>query len=247
MRTVTLEGLVTGSLRLLGVYAPGEAPNPLEVTQGGLVLNDLIDDWATQGLTIPTTTRETFPLVIGQQDYTIGVGGNFNTVRPQSIDAIAVVYNIGLATEYEIPLDELTYDAYIGISVKLLQSTFPTQFYYEPTYSASVGTIFMWPIPNQATVVAVYAGRILAQFDEANPTTAVILPPAYARALRYNLALDLLPEYPRPDDSAVARIERIAKESLGNLKRQNEPVSVLDSGGDFGGSVWSLGRFLSGP
>jgi hypothetical protein len=305
MRTVTPTSLVSGSLLLLGVYAPGETPNATEIANGVEVANDLIDDWATQGLTIPSTVREVFTLTAGQQTYSIGSGGDFDTVRPQSIDAASILINpadvqtltsitrsgstatatlaghgyssganitISGAVEtdyngtfiitvtssstftytvsgtpttpatgtitaqdaygsaFEMFCGILNYQQYISIPIKGLPNNWPTALFYNATFASGLGTIYLYPMPNRASRLVLYSGRILAQLDAAALTADIILPPAATRALKYNLALELLPQYPRPDDSATARIERNAAQSLANFKRSNDDPVVLSSG-----------------
>jgi len=306
MRTVTADGLVRSALRTLGVYAAGEDPEDDEITDSIESCNEMIDAWATNNLTIPSSVREQFNLVAQQQNYTIGSGGNFNTERPLSIDAASIVINsapilavssitrvsttatvtttaphgyatgkqiaiagavqtayngtktitvtgnstftftvagspttpatgtitaqdaIGMAQE--LPMGLLTYDGYIAIPIKGLTNPFPSRLYYSATTPGSVGNIFVWPMPTAVYPIVLYFSRPLTQFDPDTPDAEVILAPGYAKALHWNLALELLPEYPRPDDSAVARIERNAQTSLADIKRQNQQISVLSCG-----------------
>lgn len=56
-------------------------------------LNNLISSWSAMPLTFPFISREVFPIVANQSTYTIGPGGDFDTVRPQSITGAALLLN----------------------------------------------------------------------------------------------------------------------------------------------------------
>ncbi len=315
MRTTTGALLVTAALRKIGAYAPGETPSPTEITNGVSAANDLIDDWATQDLTVSYKVRELFDLVVGQQTYSIGAGGDFDTVRPQAIDAAAILINpasvlsvasitrasttatvtlpghgyqsganikiaganqsayngtviitvtsssvftytvsgspttpatgtitaqdaIGIANEQFMAC--LTYQAYINIVVKGLLSTFPMGLWYNLTYANEHGTIYTWPMPSQFYQLVLYSGRILSQVDE---DTSIILPPAAARALLYNIAVELIPEYGR-DESQMATVIAKARESLANFKRSNFTLEVLSTG-ELGAAFGHGGSYIS--
>lgn len=306
MRTVTATSLVTGAYRLLGVVGQGETVGTDLLTEGVTSLNDLIDDWSTQALTIPCTTREAFTLTIGQQTYTIGDGGDLDTERPLSIDAASILINpasvlsvtsitrsgttatvtitahgystgqnitIAGATQtayngtfiitvltantftyqvsgapatpatgtktaqdaigqaYEVYLDMLTYDAYIAEPFKGETNQWPTRGYYNPTYADGFGSLFLWPIPTTAATLIPYCGRPLSQFNESSLSVEMILPPAAARALRYNLAVELIPANGKDENSMAAQtVIKTAQTSLANLKRQNDRPTVLSIG-----------------
>lgn len=56
-------------------------------------LNNMISSWANMPLTFPAILREVFPIVANQSTYTIGPGGDFDTVRPQEINGAAILLN----------------------------------------------------------------------------------------------------------------------------------------------------------
>src|SRR5437762_2811451 len=81
--------LITDAFEELNVFMPGEAIPAVDGQKGLRILNAMIGQWAQERLTIPAVIRETFDLMANQASYTIGDGGDFDTVRPQSQDAIA--------------------------------------------------------------------------------------------------------------------------------------------------------------
>ncbi len=56
-------------------------------------LNNMVSSWATMPLTFPFVSREVFPIVANQNTYTIGPGGDFDTVRPQSLTGAGLLLN----------------------------------------------------------------------------------------------------------------------------------------------------------
>ena len=63
--------------------------------------------------------REQFPLVSGQNPYTIGYGGDFNTSRPMKIiDAYLLLNNGSIPVSY--PMQVLGYDDYNAVRLKTL-------------------------------------------------------------------------------------------------------------------------------
>src|SRR5208337_362282 len=78
-------------------------------------------------------------------------------------------------------------------------------------------------IPGLACNCIIYSWQPLLTFPDMN-TTNVTFPPAYARALKYNLALAFCGEYKLPPDPVVASI---ALSSLMTLKELNLPSPIL--------------------
>ena len=84
--TLTAMDLITRALKMLGVIAGTETPADDQATDALADLNDLLDSWRTERLTIPGESRALYPLVANTATYTIGPGGAFNQGWPlQSI------------------------------------------------------------------------------------------------------------------------------------------------------------------
>lgn len=224
-RSITPRSLITGTFRLLGIVAQGEDPNANELLEAFDRLNELIDAWSTQRLTMRVTTRAEYALVAGQGSYLIGPLGSLPAPdwvgpRPDFVESVALLLTSS-TPETEIPMSELTEMAYQAIAQKDLANSQPTLWRYEPTMPC--GTFTVWPIPDTAAnPIIVYQPEALAQF--VGLTTTYVMAPGYVRALRYNLAKELATEYGRqlPPDIASA-----AAESLSDIKRLNTPVVDL--------------------
>lgn len=210
----------------LGIFAPGESIPP-EHSQFALrALNRVVSQLGLHPLSKPFTSREVFTLVVGQNTYTIGPGGNFNTVRPVSIDAAGLLMPSQGATigQLEIPRAVLDQSDYENIRLKDLQNAMFTYVFYDPTYSGGLGTVYLYPTPNTTLYqLVLYTGSSIIGF--ANLTTVYDFPPGYLEMLQYQLEKRLAKPYGRPwglDD------EIKAGEALALVKRQNSEVAYIE-------------------
>lgn len=215
--SVPASRLIDGALRLIGVLRAGETAASDDANDALVRLNELVDSWLTQGLTATGLTRTTQTLTTAAS-YTIGPGGTFNQAWPEKIPHAGLVYTTG-SVAFEWPLTPLTVEMYARVPIKAQTSPFPTGFYYTHAYSSGLGTVTLWPVPDGTTTlsIALYTPTTISQF--ASLATTYALPPAYAKALRYNLAVDLWPEY--PENPLPAHVAQQAAKLLADLKRVN--------------------------
>lgn len=211
--------LVSAALRLIGAVASGETPAAAEATDGLSALNLMIDSWSNESLLIPNKVREVFALTPSQQTYTMGTGGNFATSRPLRIEEALIQFS-SVTPLLELPMKILNQEQYSGVLIKTLTSTFP--LYLFPDYAAPLVNLNFWPVPNTANSVVLYSWKPLA--DLTTLDTATSLPPGYERALKYNLAVEIAPEYGKIIPDAVAAI---AVESKAAIKRMNASPRYL--------------------
>src|SRR5215471_2927802 len=203
--TLTLTGrnLVTYALRLLGVIQPNEVPTADDMTTGLYALNELVDSWAAERLLIPVVALTSYTLTTGVQTYTIGPGGTWNQAWPNSLEGARVVWTSAGVT-YRIPVQVVSVDGWTTISQRSFRAPWPWVVYYLRNFP--LGTVNVWPVPDgtQTVSLEIDTPTALAQFSTLDTTYA--FQPAYAKALRYNLALALSPEYPgRPVDPLIVQ------------------------------------------
>jgi hypothetical protein len=214
---VTGRDLISASLRLLGVLASGENLGAQEATDGLSTLNRLISGWSNEGLLVFGLTAEpAITLTPGKATYTLGASGDLST-RPMSIEKALI--RDGL-TDYPVRLMSLS--EYASISRKSNQSNYPTDLYDDGGYPQK--TITLYPTPSAALSLILFTKRPLTEL--ATLDTALSLPPGYERALNFNLAIDLAPEYGRAIPDSVAMV---ASESKAAIKRSNIKPSYLRS------------------
>lgn len=215
--------LIERSLRLVGILAAGETLPAEDAEDALAVLNDMLDAWRLESLLAYTINRQVFPIQAGVQVYTIGVGGMWNIERPVRIES-AFFQNVDSQPPLELPMLNLTQDQYESLRVKGISSTWPQAFYY--TQDFPLGQVLLYPKPSLPNNIVLYLWGVLSQIPSVS--TVVTWPPGYARALQYNLALELAPEYGK-ELSATA--QGLARESKARIKDINAetPVQYLDS------------------
>lgn len=229
--------LVTSALRKIGAVAAGEAPDASEQSDALAALNQLIESWNLQGLTLYRLENASYTLVPSQQTYTIGSGADFDGARPITMNG-AFVTRGGI----DYPLAPLTQAQWNEILQKSQESQLPEAVYYEPTFPD--GTLRFWPVPLEALTVTLAINMQLGAVADINDDLA--FPPGYERALVYALAVDLAPEYP-----AVTLSQRVidtADEALADIKRAN---NTQNQAATFdialaGGCGGSLAAFVAG-
>ena len=220
MRIRTARDLISSSLRLIGVLASGEVPSNSESSDALVSLNEMLDSWSTERLFINAITREPFPLTVSKRTYTMGPGGDFDTVRPIRITGAVLRYIRNENTD--IPVRILNSRQWSKIVDKDTDSSIPTYMYPEGTFPLE--TLNFWPIPESVNDIIIYSIKSLAQFDDLDAELS--FPPGYSRALRYNLALELADEYGRP---IPPRVMETARDSIAKIKRVNMKPHYIDA------------------
>lgn len=217
MATYTAGDQINRALRLLGVLAEGETPSA-SVSQDSLTaLNQMIDSWNTERLSVFSTQDQVFLWPAGEISRTLGPSGNFVGNRPILLDdSTYYVGNNGVSYGIKF-INQQQYD---GIAVKTVTSTFPQVIFVNNTFPDI--EMFIYPKPTQALTWHFISVEELTQ--PATLATTLAFPPGYLRAFTYNLAMEIAPEFgvePSP------QVQRIAMTSKRNLKRINNPDDVM--------------------
>jgi hypothetical protein len=109
---------------------------------------------------------------------------------------------------------------YDGIAVKTVTSTYPQVMFTNMTYPNIEMVIY--PVPLRLLEWHFISVERLTQ--PANLATAILFPPGYLRAFRYNLACELAPEFGIEPSPTVSRIAMYSKR---DLKRINNPDDIM--------------------
>ena len=208
---------INRALRLLGVLAEGESPSAATSQDALLAMNQMIDSWNTERLSVFATQDQVFSWPAGEIRRTLGPTGDFVGNRPVLLDD-ATYYRAPSGVSYGIKF--INQDQYNGIAVKTATSTFPQVIFVNETFPDV--EMFIYPKPTQTLEWHFISVQELSQ--PANLATQLHFPPGYMRAFTYNLAMEIAPEFgvePSP------QVQRIAMTSKRNLKRINNPNDIM--------------------
>jgi len=214
----TAGDIINGSLRLLGVLAEGEVPSA-ETSQDALnAMNQMIDSWNTERLSVFSTQDQVFIWPAGQLNRTLGPSGDFVGNRPILLDDATYFRDPSTNVSYGIKF--INQQQYDGIAVKTVTSTYPQVIFVNNTFPDI--DMFVYPKPIRDLEWHFISVEELTK--PANLATNLSFPPGYLRAFRYNLACEMAPEFgvePTP------QVMRIAMSSKRNLKRINNPDDIM--------------------
>lgn len=127
----------------------------------------------------------------------------------------------------ELPLQMLTDDAFQAIPQKSYESTYPTSWYYNPTYTSSAapyGTLTLYPVPNVGYLTGVFYAPVAASSVLLSDTIA--LPPGYKRFYRTALALEMCDGFPVPA-LVFDRVKAKAMDAKADVMRVNTRLQDL--------------------
>ena len=217
MATYTAGDQINRALRLLGVLAEGETPSASESADALMALNQMLDSWSTERLSVFSTSDQTFTWPAGQVTRTLGPTGDFVGVRPVLLDD-STYYVDSLGVSHQIQI--INEDQYNAIAVKTVNSSLP-QFLYVNATNPDI-EMSLYPVPSQALTWHFVGGSPLA--EPVSLATTLAFPPGYMRAFAYNLAMEIAPEFGVEPSQDVRRTAMISKR---NLKRINNPDDVM--------------------
>lgn len=214
----TAGDIINGALRLLGVLAEGEVPSA-ETSQDALrAMNQMLDSWSTERLSVYSTQDQVFTWPAGIVSRTLGPSGNFVGNRPILLDDSTYFVQPGTGVSYSVQM--INQDQYNGIAVKNSTSTFPEVMFVNMNYP----DIEMYVYPRPTTELTWHFISVEELTQPATLATNLTFPPGYLRAFRYNLACEMAPEF---GEEPSAQVRRIAMTSKRNLKRINNPNDIL--------------------
>jgi len=218
MAIYTAGDQINRALRLLGILAEGETPSASMSQDALMALNQMIDSWNTERLSVFNTIDQTFLWPAGEITRHLGPSGEFVGVRPVLLDD---------STYYRDPQTNVSYgikfinqQQYDGIAVKTVTSTYPQVMWINMEYPNISMTVY----PKPTRVLEWHFISVQELDQPANLATNILFPPGYLRAFTYNLACEIAPEFGVEPSPQVARIAMASKR---NLKRINNPDDVM--------------------
>ena len=209
---------INGALRLLGVLAEGETPSAAMSQDALAAMNQMLDSWNTERLSVFNTQDQMFLWPADTLTRTLGPTGDFVGNRPVLLDDSTYFRDPGTNVSFGVKF--INQQQYDGIAVKTVSSTYPQVMWINMEYPNITMTVY--PKPSRQLEWHFISVNELAQ--PATLATELTFPPGYLRAFRYNLAMEIAPEFgvdPSP------QVVRIAMTSKRNIKRINNPDDVM--------------------
>ena len=217
MATYTAGDQINRALRLLGILAEGETPSASMSQDALMALNQMIDSWNTERLSVFSTQDQVFTWPASLISRTLGPTGDFVGNRPILLDD-ATYFKAPSGVSYGIKM--INQQQYNGIAVKTVTSTFPQVMWVNMTFP----NIEMYVYPRPTQNLEWHFVSVQELDKPVTLSTVMYYPPGYLRAFTYNLAMEFAPEFgvePSP------QVQRIAMTSKRDLKRINNPDDVM--------------------
>ena len=217
----TARDIVEAALRKIHVLGRGQRLNASEGQAALDGLNYMFSSWVADGGYVPFVDQETFTLD-GSGTYTYGVGGDFDSAEPLSINSVFVSsggldYNVR-----SVGLKE-----YNSIALKNT-GAIPCVYYFE--YGFPLSKIHVYPTSESNYTITINSNKRVSTIP--NLSTVLGTPPEYDRAFIYNLAVDLAPDYEKEASMSVQREAKKSKRIIFEANTRNtERVSMSALGG----------------
>src|SRR3990167_2820806 len=203
---MTVNELISNALIDIGVLGQGQTAAGTTANFALGKLNRLIDGWKNNRLLTISIAR---PPTMNMQGCNVAF-----------IDTAS-------STTTEISLWPLTDDTYQDILNKSQTATYPTSWWYNPTFTSSAapyGTLVLWPLATSSTLTGVFYAPVAAATVALADTLA--LPPGYERFYETNLGLELCTSYP-VSDTVYQRITKQASDAMAVVEKVNTRLMDL--------------------
>ncbi len=213
--------LIEDALGLTNAVGQDQTLTNDEVSDCLRVFNDVLENWSTQELAVYGQANQTFNTVANQATYTIGTGGNWNTVRPVRISDPAYAAVSSVTFPY-FAIDQEEYNL-ISYKTQAGGGTDDPQYYlYVNEYP--LGLITLWPVPNAIIPITWSIDRVLTAVT--NAATSISFPPGYAKAFKYTMGVELAPVFGKKIANYPDVVD-IQKKTFGDIKRANQVPKAL--------------------
>lgn len=206
----TAQTIIDAAYRKIGE----KAPTATDRTEALENLNNMISSWGIELLNY-YYPRENFTLTAGDAEYTIGDGGDFDTVRPITINSAYIQDSNG----YDYPLGVITVKDYDSIKVKTWEGR-PENIYFVTEYP--LAKIIFDCEPSEAYTLYITSEKNFTEFTGVSTTFS--LPNEFKEALIYNLAITLAEDRQKPVPDYIIKRAKDLKEQLAFIRSVNRPA-----------------------
>lgn len=216
---ITVKDVIDRAFRLLQVSSEDQTPTDSEYADALYALRGMLDAWSVDSMLVYQVTREQFTLTT-TNPVTIGPGGTLNTTRPVRL---LEAYFAATGTGVDFPIEIVEAEDYAAVRLKSLQTAYPTYLYCD--YGVPLANIYLYPVTTGGTLT-LWSEKELPEY--LLTSTPLTLPPGYRRAIEYNLAVEMAPEF---QVAAGPDVEKLAVSSLAAIKRRNNRTPTMQPDG----------------
>lgn len=213
MSEVTGTALCTAVMRKLRITDPSETPGTVELANIFEEFKRMVRSWGSLGNLIYVSSVDSVSLTAGTKYYSIGSGGNIDTVRPIRILNSSYV----TANGRDYPLKVVNESRYLGIAEKDFSPlSYANLIYYRPTYP--LGYIYLWP-PSGGDLMLMS----MKQLDEpATIGASIEIPDEYQDAIVWNLACRMATEFIGEPSVYLVSMAQKAMSDLISMNESND-------------------------
>jgi len=213
--------LIEDALVELGIIVAAGTVPPNDLAWGKRKLNRFLGTISADKLNINVFTKENFSLVSGTGSYTIGSGGDFDTVRPISFNTAFIRISGHDFLVAVRPIHE-----YWNLADKTVSNR-PVNMYYDPIITK--GVIYFDYVPDAIYDFHFTTTKPFIQYDDI-VNEDVLIPEEHKEMVISNLAVRMASKYGR---TISEDLRKTARDSLDAIRGVN--LANTMKGKNFGG------------
>lgn len=216
MNPLVVTDVCDQALRKIGVVGQGAKMRAYQLQDAVFNLNLILDSWNVDGNMIFSQTIQEFPVSNGTVSYTFGPGGDWDVpTRPVEIEYASFVLTTSTPHIY-LPMDILSAQEWSSIHLIQVPTSVSNKIYVDQNWP--LANAYIWPQSTTSQFVR------LTYWNPLNSnllsTDTFSMPPAYARGLILDLAMNLAPNYGKDIPQDLAGIVNSLKKQITNANLQ---------------------------
>jgi hypothetical protein len=178
--------IIKDALILIGGIEDDETPTDSQLQYAMRHLNRMAKSWSVKGMKVWQWQEASLPMVVGQEEYELGAGGDLVINKPLEIANARRLYD-GVETLIDIK----SRNEYMNQPSKADSAGEPVYVYFQPRRLDAL--LYVWPSPIAGSAVNFSYKSYIEDFDSLDNTPC--FPPEWLEALVYGLAMRLCPMY----------------------------------------------------